>query len=430
MYKVICVILSVFMPLLSLFGYAPDKRDMSETIMIAEKDFRKSGQSQVVLDFEKTDINTVEVELTKKGRAEIVITAGDETVYTRIGTEKYRFCAFKTINTNTVTVKISGESLIKSVKLSHKSSNDRNFRVTAYIANGYGADINNLSPDYFDVITDMIVIGNCNFDEQGILSADEEILKNSVDNIKTASEDKDVKIYLNIIGPGAKNGSTWEEQMDDQAKRHSAAMKNKELAQNIVSLVEKYNFDGFFFDYEYPMKAKYWKDIASFLKQIDKISDTKIGLAVADWNMSVINKDIVDIVDMFEFMQYDLFDEYGEHASFDTAVSCVDTAKDMFIPKAKVDMGLPFYGRPADRGGYWPSYSEYAEVLGTADGAETDKGTAYFNCSQTVYDKTAYALDKELGGMMVWHYACDIKDINNELSLFGTMKRCIEDRVK
>ena len=91
-------------------------------------------------------------------------------------------------------------------------------------------------------------------------------------------------------------------------------------------------------------------------------------------------------------------------------------------------MGVPFYGRPADGGGYWPGYAEVADKLTGTDGAQADGKLCYFNCCQTIYDKTAYCLSRGLGGMMVWHYSCDVKDAESVYSLFGTMERCLADR--
>ena len=51
----------------------------------------------------------------------------------------------------------------------------------------------------------------------------------------------------------------------------------------------------------------------------------------------------------------------------------------------------------------------------------------YFNDRQMIYDKTSYAIDMGLGGMMIWHMACDDTQ-NLEKSLTGAMKQAIEDR--
>ena len=111
-----------------------------------------------------------------------------------------------------------------------------------------------------------------------------------------------------------------------------------------------------------------------------------------------------------------------------SAVNGYNAVKDNLIPKEKVDLGVPFYGRPADGGAYWYNYNEYADKLADIDYTETDQGKTYFNSWQTIYDKTAYAMSRGLGGMMVWHYSCDVYDINSDLSLFGAMMDCIEDR--
>ena len=129
-------------------------------------------------------------------------------------------------------------------------------------------------------------------------------------------------------------------------------------------------------------------------------------------------------------MQYDLFDDNGNHSSLQTCIDGADALDKAKYPLTQADMGLPFYGRPADKSAEWPLYADYVDRLGTTkDAVETEDGTIYFNCWQTVYDKTAYALSRGMGGMMVWHYALDFTDVTNDLSLFGAIGACLADRV-
>ena len=66
--------------------------------------------------------------------------------------------------------------------------------------------------------------------------------------------------------------------------------------------------------------------------------------------------------------------------------------------------------------------AEYTDLDGNSGNAPN-----YFNDRQMIYDKTSYAIDMGLGGMMIWHMACDDTQ-NLEKSLTGAMKQAIEDR--
>ena len=68
-------------------------------------------------------------------------------------------------------------------------------------------------------------------------------------------------------------------------------------------------------------------------------------------------------------------------------------------------------------------------VLGKySNKTEIDGKEAYFNSYQLVYDKTSLAIDYDLGGVMVFRYACD--DLNHkDMSLFTAINQSINDRI-
>ena len=101
-------------------------------------------------------------------------------------------------------------------------------------------------------------------------------------------------------------------------------------------------------------------------------------------------------------MEYDLFDDYGDHSSFDCAQTEIEKFINAGFDSKVLDLGIPFYGRPADKGEYWYNYGDYAKILGKySNKAEIDGKQAYFNSYGLVYDKTSLAIDYELGGVMV-----------------------------
>lgn len=54
--------------------------------------------------------------------------------------------------------------------------------------------------------------------------------------------------------------------------------------------------------------------------------------------------------------------------------------------------------------------------------------TFSFNNYDTVYEKTQWAVEKGLGGVMIWHYACDVP-AENESSLFNAVTAAEERQV-
>lgn len=429
MKKKIIVVLLVIL-IFTMFGITAgvflNSRDPNTNVVTVVSDI---DSRETVVEFEKQPVNTVELEFESEQMARVTISADGEVIYDRTSNDLYRFCAFETIETDSLNITVEGN--VEKLKLSYKTCTDQDFRVTSYFVADTIQDEGSVNPECFDVVTDAIIFGCVTFDEQGIISVDDKKLENALTNVRSAIGEKDVNVYFNVLGPGSDEGiSDWNEQMNNQAQKHSKAFKSDKLEKGFADLAEKYNFDGIFFDYEYPIEKKYWRDFNKFIVSLDSQTDIKIGLAVAQWDLG-LNYKGRKAVDMLEFMQYDLFDAQGNHSSFSTAVSAYNAAKDKNIDLEKIDLGVPFYGRPSDSGAFWPTYKDYAEVLKqNNDVCETEYGEAYFNSCQTVYDKTAYAMSRGFGGMMVWHYFCDVEDVNSDLSLFGTMKECISDRKK
>ncbi len=425
MYRFVCKILASLIAFSSVLGVSMYKDEVGINITAATV---RELNGVADIKFDNQRVNTVEIELKAAAPAQVYIYNDDKQIYYRSSSDAYRFCAFETIETDSLTVKIIGEVNVKSVTVSFKQTENSNFRVTSYFVADRVFDPASVNPKVFDIITDAIIFGCVTFNENAEMSVNADLLEPALLNLRNLIGEKDVNVYVNILGPKSDGGiADWYEQMANQAEKHSKAFKTHKLEGQIADLLKKYDLDGIFFDYEYPIENNYWSDFSRFLVRLDKSTDKKIGLAVAHWDLG-LSYSAIKAVDMIELMQYDLFDGEGNHSSTTSAVDGFTAIKNYLLPREKVDLGVPFYGRPANGGAHWPSYRDYAEELAESDYTETEYGKAYFNSVQTIYDKTAYAMSRGLGGMMVWHYSCDVTDVENSLSLFGAMYKCINDR--
>lgn len=294
-----------------------------------------------------------------------------------------------------------------------------NFRVTAYVVSDRldeTFDSSNISR-----LTDVILIGNATFDEQGnvVLSdtfeKDVEFLRGFLTN---------QNYYLNILGPSAQTDSEdWNEQMYDLADRHTAAFESGKLEDSIKTVMDKYDFDGVVFDYEFPLRSKDWKAFDKFIISLDNVlgDEYKIGMSMVGWNLKQ-SKDAMNATDFFEVMSYDLWDDDGNHATMEIAQDDIEKFVKKGYDKAKLDLGVPFYARPTTKEAFWANYKDYYESL-SEDGLCKDEETGYtlsFNTYDVIKEKTQYALENGIGGMMVWHYSCDVP-ADNEKSLFSAM---------
>ena len=138
-------------------------------------------------------------------------------------------------------------------------------------------------------------------------------------------------------------------------------------------------------------------------------------------------KDVIKIIDRAEVMLYDMFTAHGYHSIFPVTVNGIDKMlKGGFVPN-QLDLGVPFYSRPTNRLTYWGNYNQfegkldkYTNLIYFNDFDHSGNpmtAPQYINSVQMISDKTAFAIDRSLGGIMVWHMTCDLP-YSNELSLF------------
>ena len=138
-------------------------------------------------------------------------------------------------------------------------------------------------------------------------------------------------------------------------------------------------------------------------------------------------------------MAYDNMNEYNSHSGF--ASACVQSIKDFEkrgYDLSKCDLGLPFYGRTYNGDEAWPSYAQiepdlnnnpFKNVISKSylTGDTSGNIATSFNGVQMIKDKTAFANDYGIGGVMIWHYSCDVP-YESDMSLFKAVQFGINSR--
>ena len=294
-----------------------------------------------------------------------------------------------------------------------------NFRVTTYIRGDaimyWGGEVNE---EDFDIITDAIIFECATFNNKGQVEYDTEKLETVLTKVRTAIGDRDIHLTLNLIGPGGTTDSdVWEDQMEAQSNEHNKAFKSGVLEDNIIAVLDKYDFYGVHFDYEYPLSAKAWHYYNKFLVSLDKKLGDEYTLGVAGnaWNIKFTNA-AIEAIDTFELMSYDDLDDEGRHSTYENTVKQLQQLGLRGVPIEKVNVGIPFYSRPTDLSAYWYGYNGCYEKM-TADGwyhcDETGKDF-WFNTTDVVAAKTDYCIRNGFGGVMIWHYNCDLPSTHED----------------
>ncbi len=304
------------------------------------------------------------------------------------------------------------------------------FRVTTYIRGDYVQTPESLYAEDFDIITDVILFECASFNSAGEIVYDKNKLETALSNIRSAIGNRDVKITLNLLGPGGNTSSdVWEEQMEAQSNEHNKAFTSGVLEDNIIAILDKYNFDGVHFDYEYPLSRNAWKYFNKFLVSLDKkLGKYTLGVAMSDWNIEFSTAS-VGAIDTFELMTYDFVDSEGRHATFEGTQELVKKIGFYGIPAEKVNIGLPFYSRPADMSAYWYSYNGCYEKIDENGWyhCETTGKDFWFNTPDVIEKKTEFAYNYGYGGVMIWHYNCDLPSSHEDSllrAIDSTLKMC------
>lgn len=365
----------------------------------------------------------------------------------RIG--EYRYCEIgeRTAKSLKICINSSNENQYKlnSIDvLNVKENKNEDFRITSYLVCQWFYGNESVDIKRMNTLTDIILFGVARFDENGkVYLQDLDINGKMVDGetifndvIKAIKEvNPNAKIHCNILGPDGVDS-------DDKEKLHSQAFVDNgdTLTKNILNLLETYSFDGIFFDYEYPHKLKSIKDYSDFLVKLDsKLENHILGAAFSHWSCN-ISKEAIKVLDRVEIMAYDNMGKFNAHAEFATVGGAM-AVKD-FVKRgydlSKCDLGLPFYGRTHGGDEAWPSYAQIAADLDNnpykniiaksyLNGDISGNITTSFNGVQMIKDKTVFANDYGLGGVMVWHYTCDV-DYESDLSLFKAVQTALETR--
>lgn len=291
------------------------------------------------------------------------------------------------------------------------------FRVTAYVRADYVQSEGSVYPEDFDIITDVILFECASFDSEGNVILEKHKLETALFNLRNAIGDRDVHITLNLLGPwGHTDSPVWEDQMDAMATEHNKAFSSGVLEDNIIAVLREYSFDGVHFDYEYPISSSAWREYNKFLVSLGKkLGDYTLGVAGNDWNMKYSSAAIAEI-DVFEIMLYDYLDEEGKHSTYEDTVKYLRKIGFNGIPLEKINMGLPFYSRPTDLSAYWYGYNGCYEGIDEngwyhCDNIDKD---FWFNTPDVISAKTEYALENGYGGVMIWHYNCDLPSTHED----------------
>jgi chitinase len=201
-----------------------------------------------------------------------------------------------------------------------------------------------------------------------------------------------VKVLISVGGWG------WEKQFEALAGN---AITRTAFVQNLLKVVDKYQFDGADIDWEYPEPGDSSQHFLALMHELrlalpqDKLLTAAV-VALGEHGPGVPDE-VFDLVDFVNIMAYD--NAGAQHSSLDYARSALDYWLGRGLPADKACLGVPFYARPTE--------TAYSKIV-SADAANAQlDSTSYmgiqinYNGIPTIQAKTRMAMQRA-AGIMFW----------------------------
>ncbi len=280
------------------------------------------------------------------------------------------------------------------------------FRVVAYVPNWI--DLSDFSQSIrYEALTHINIAFENPINDQGEMSFHS---KNSL-LIKKAHE-HNVTVLISIGGGSAAGNA----QLKARYQKLLSSDHRKQFAERLIHYVKEHEFDGLDVDIEGPSITK---DYGPFIEELAIACQAEGKLLTAalsrGYGGSRVPDSTLSRFDFVNIMAYDGAgswnpDAPGQHSSLEFAKANVEYWIDRGLPKSKAVLGVPFYGY-----GFGDDFENggigYDTILTKYPGAErVDKigTTIWYNGIPTIKAKTEYAIDQQLGGIMIWSLDNDV----------------------
>ncbi|HVX62075.1 MAG TPA: glycoside hydrolase family 18 protein [Pirellulales bacterium] len=183
------------------------------------------------------------------------------------------------------------------------------------------------------------------------------------------------------------------------------ARTRKQFIENLVRFCLQNEFDGIDFDWEHPENQKEEQAYADLIVETHQAFRPRgllVTVALAAWQR--VEPRALAAADRIHLMAYD--HDGPKHSTPQRARADVEQLMKRGARREKICLGLPFYGRDmANRG----QTMTYAQILARykPQPAADEAGGIYFNGPETIRQKTRYARDEGLAGVMIWELGQD-----------------------
>ncbi|MFZ5910433.1 MAG: glycosyl hydrolase family 18 protein [Chloroflexota bacterium] len=273
---------------------------------------------------------------------------------------------------------------------------------------GYLPDYREPNPGWGQFLTDIIYF-SAEPRPDGTLDTNR-LREDTFQALQVSKAQYGTRIHLSVGG--------WERSSGFAAMSADPVLRRVFLA-SLLDFALAHDLDGVDFDWEFPENEAELQNYLSLLSEArDMFSQHGMTVSVALSPDFTTSLQAYSVVDRIHIMSYD---RGAQHATYQQAVEDLQTFIDAGLPREKLILGVPFYGR-----NHAPPYKvlAYAEIMNRyhppANLDEVDD--IYFNGIATIQQKTCLALNEHAGGVMLWELG---QDSTGDTSLLQAIHRTV-----
>lgn len=183
-----------------------------------------------------------------------------------------------------------------------------------------------------------------------------------------------------------------------------SAQARKRFLENVRTLCLEKRLDGIDLDWEHPQNEREQEAYGELLCELAETLrplGLQVSVTMASWQ--IVPRAGLEAVDAVNIMSYD---HNGRHSTLEDAATDIEKIIAQGAAARQMSLGVPFYGRSISNRNQAVTWSELAEKA--KPGSDEHEGF-YFNGPETIRRKTRMAVDRGLGGIMIWELGQDAK---------------------
>lgn len=232
----------------------------------------------------------------------------------------------------------------------------------------------------------------------------------NINQIKNAIGSNDIDILVSIGGWG--KSENFPAMTSTETRRAKFIEELKDFCMNN-------QLKGADIDWEFPNTTTEKENFTILLMEMSVVfrQNNLIITSAQQVNSGHLEDEAFQYLNQVHVMAYD---NGTPHSTYAQAVSAINHFVKRGVPRSKLILGVPFYGRGSSVLVYRNIYNTYQP---TSDIDEI--GGFNFNGVNTITRKTQYAIDEGLKGIMIWEISQDLSTSNN-----ASLLKAIDDTKK